>query len=503
MTTRPNLDTLTPELIERGLRALQQAQTPPPQLLELALAGGSASAAEKSLILQDWFDEMTIHALNYQRRAEGLEQPDAPPPTRAAALTALAADFCSGNPDLEGWSALYHRYLAPLSFEAGDLALAAHVVPQQFRRRLKRGLSHLAHALREAEMDARRQACSPPGSHIPAPDYAHLFGVQEHTQRLARQLTDPNGPRFISLEGLGGIGKTALARAVAQRQIEQDGLTDVLWVSARQEWFSDRGEIIPLNDPARSLEDVAARMAAQLGLQKLTGLPASDKLARIQPILSATPYLAVIDNLETLRDTESLLPALHPLAGDTRFLLTSRYTLSGFPYVHIFPVPQLSASAARALLESEMARRGFRSAIPPPAIERLYALIGGLPLALKLVAAQVRCFALADIIADLQRAQRRTQDALYTFIYRRTWSALTDSARHLLLALLPLDPDGEDRAFIQTMSGLTEADFALALAQLLDYSLLEAVDPLGAPRYNLHRLTATFLRTDVLHQWTA
>jgi len=53
------------------------------------------------------------------------------------------------------------------------------------------------------------------------------------------------------------------------------------------------------------------------------------------------------------------------------------------------------------------------------------------------------------------------------------------------------------------MSGLTEPDFAPALAQLLDYSLLEVVDPLGAPRYSLHRLTAAFLRTDVLRQWAA
>ncbi|MEA3340146.1 MAG: hypothetical protein U9R15_09285, partial [Chloroflexota bacterium] len=185
-----------------------------------------------------------------------------------------------------------------------------------------------------------------------------------------------------------------------------------------------------------------------------------------------------------------------------RFLLTSRHTLSDFPYVHIFAVPQLSPSAARALVESELARRGFRSAVPPAAIERLYTLIGGLPLALKLVAAQVGCFALEEIITDLQRAQRRTQDALYTFIYRRTWRALTDSACHLLLALLPLDPDGEDWAFIQTMSGLTEADFAPALAQLMDYSLLEVTDPLGSPRYSLHRLTATFLQTNVLYQWT-
>ena len=496
------LETLTSKILERALRAFQQAQDPPAELLDLAMLDTSTipSTVVKSLALRNWLTATVAEALRYQRRAEGLPHSDDPPPSRRAMLDRLAADFQMDNSDLEAWSALYHRYFA-LSFSVEELSQAAHVVPQQFRRRLNRGLAHLAEALRAAEAEARRQTCLPPGCHIPAPEYARLFGVQDHVQYLIHQLSAPDGPRFLSIEGLGGIGKTALARAVAQRRMEENDLADVLWVSARPARFSETGALVPFANAVQSLDDIVARLAAQLGLQNLVGLSTPEKLAHLQPALHDAPYLVVVDNLETLVDTESLLPALHPLAGATRFLLTSRHTLARFPYVHIFTTPELSPADSHALVESELARRGCCAPVPAALTGQLYRVIGGLPLALKLVAAQIGRLTLEEIIAGLQDARRQSHDTLYTFIYRRTWRMLAGAARCLLLAMLPLDPDGEDLPFIQTMSGLPEADFEPALAQLLDYSLLEVRNLLETPHYTLHRLTITFLQTDILRQW--
>ena len=53
------------------------------------------------------------------------------------------------------------------------------------------------------------------------------------------------------------------------------------------------------------------------------------------------------------------------------------------------------------------------------------------------------------------------------------------------------------------MSFLPPAAFDEALGQLRDYSLLETAGPDDAPRYRLHRLTTTFLQTEVLAGWSA
>ena len=48
---------------------------------------------------------------------------------------------------------------------------------------------------------------------------------------------------------------------------------------------------------------------------------------------------------------------------------------------------------------------------------------------------------------------------------------------------------------------LPESQFQDALTQLLDHSLLEISQILPAPRYHLHRLTVTFLQSEILLGW--
>ena len=134
-------------------------------------------------------------------------------------------------------------------------------------------------------------------------------------------------------------------------------------------------------------------------------------------------------------------------------------------------------------------------------VAALHAVVGGMPLALKLVAAQMNHWPLTVLLENLRTAHTRAPEGLYTFIYRRSWLALGDHARTLLLSMLPLAPDGEDVEWLTLMSFLPPDEFGGALAQLRDYSLLETSGPPDSPRYRLHRLTTTFLQTEVLAGW--
>ncbi|RIK14817.1 MAG: hypothetical protein DCC51_15375, partial [Anaerolineae bacterium] len=216
---------------------------------------------------------------------------------------------------------------------------------------------------------------------------------------------------------------------------------------------------------------------------------------------SRSRYLIIIDNLESVSDVALLVPALAPLARPARFLLTSRQTLSHFPIVTRFPVRPLSLEDSRALAESELARHGRAAALRQEDMTALYDVIGGMPLALKLVVAQMGQWPLSVLLENLRNARRDAPEQLYSFIYRRAWLTLDDLARQLLLSLLPLAPDGEDIEWLRLMSFLPPEQFAAALVQLLDCSLLETAGPPQSPRYRLHRLTATFLQTEVLAGW--
>ena len=52
---------------------------------------------------------------------------------------------------------------------------------------------------------------------LPAATYTELFGLDTHLAELGEELLAPHAPWLVSVEGLGGSGKTALAHQLIQK----------------------------------------------------------------------------------------------------------------------------------------------------------------------------------------------------------------------------------------------------------------------------------------------
>ena len=499
------LEHISTATVKEALSAWRYSRPGPPALLELVALQNPANHAgeNRQLTLRDYVTTLVESHLQQHRLLAGIT-PRPPLLSKEAVRVAIKADFQANQKALAAWSALFFRYLAPVALSVTELAAAIPLSTRQFRRHVNHGIEQLTDLIHQEEQVAQeRPQQSRLPRFLPSPDFTRLFGVEDVLAEIVTYLTNEAGPRFISIEGLGGIGKTAVAQATAYRLAKQGAWQDILWVSARQERLTTQWDFEKIDDPIYSLEDVIARLAHQLGQENLAGLPAADKLAGLKPILSSQPqpYLIIIDNLETLNDTQALLPALFPLAGQTRFLLTSRYSLRDVGFVHVLPLSELSPAASQTLIENELERHGRATTLSPSAAAAIYQVVGGLPLALKLLAAQLGDLPLEHILEGLKVARRQGPERIYEFIYHHTWRLLSDPARHLLLTMLLISPDGEDVPWMKLMSNLPTTDFDHALMQLRRYSLLETAGSLAAPRYRLHRLTTTFLKTEVLLRW--
>ena len=325
-----------------------------------------------------------------------------------------------------------------------------------------------------------------------------LFGIDETRRQLLDVIEAQDRPWIIALDGIGGIGKTSLANDLARRQVEGERFYDIAWASAKQEEFRPESGLESTGRPALDTETLTDILLEQLSeLPNLT-TSSQEKQLTLTRLLKAQPYLVIIDNLESVADYEALLPYLRQLANPTKFLLTTRHSLKAYADIYALSLSELPQTDVLAFIRYEAETRGITVLIQAPdeALLPIYQVVGGNPLALKLVLGQIGFLPLSQALENLKEAQGAKVEALYTYIYWQAWHMLNESSRQLFLTM-PIIPNG---TFTQltTASDLDTDQAQTALAQLIALSLVEVGGDLLEPRYRLHRLTETFLMNEVL-----
>jgi predicted ATPase/DNA-binding winged helix-turn-helix (wHTH) protein len=209
----------------------------------------------------------------------------------------------------------------------------------------------------------------------------HLFGRDDDLAALAGVI-DRHG--LVTVAGAGGMGKTALARGVAQQQQSQHG-RGVCWV-----------ELAALSDPAL----VPSAVARALGLA-LEGT--KDPTAAVLEALHGRAALLVLDNAEHLLDSVvSFVAVLRGANTRVRLLVTSQEVLHALDE-HVFrlgplAVPQgdemaqVQASGAAALFVARASAASPRFTLTEDnreAVADICRGLDGIPLAIELAAARV------------------------------------------------------------------------------------------------------------------
>ena len=493
------IELISNQNVEQFLKSMCAGSEVDSPLFDLAILSQfhSKSLVERALRLFEQLSAITEG--NYRKYRKDEELGDILPKSKAEAQNQIREDFRRSNERLESFSALYHRYYAQIDFSVEELAKTANVVPQQFRRRLNSGLSALVLELRKLEITAN-QKVQKPDINVPLPDYSTLVGADRLLQKFDSLVGSLKPGQMLSVEGMGGIGKTALVHAYIARESVSQNYDEVLWVSARQPLKVFGQSQVREDELNFTLEDVTSRLAQQLKLNHLVDKPLEDRMKGIQAATVLQKYLLVIDNLETIADYVDLVPAIARYCGQCKIIITTRESLREFPYVTVFQVPELSQTHASQLVEEEVRRRGGTPGISASEMEALISTVGGLPLALKLVAAQTRLSSVAEIINEFKNAEGG-KESIYRFLYWKIWHSLSNPSRRLLFTFLTADPEGEDPMFLEILSGLAPAAFIRSFTELDEFSLIESNWSKEIPKHRIHRLTSTFLQTDVLKTW--
>ncbi|MCB0194708.1 MAG: DUF1492 domain-containing protein [Anaerolineae bacterium] len=368
-----------------------------------------------------------------------------------------------------------------------------------FYRQRRDALAALTALALNLEAQTRSDHVSRLEDRLETPSYQQLFGLDGLRSRLGQLLCNSSNIRLFCLTGIGGIGKTSLADAVTRDLIAAGCFDEVLWISTRQHQFTPWAEIQMGDAPSLTPDEFVVALDRQLHKTMSPPRPPEEILSTLKIQMAKQAHLIVLDNLETAADYQELMPVLRDLAQFAWVLLTSRVDMYEQPDIHITNLAELNAVDAETLVRSEATRRGIHDLAQAPSemMTQIYEVVGGNPLALKLIIGQVHVRSLSTVLSDLNEARGRRVEALYEFIYRRAWDLLDDVARQVLLTMPLVAAPGTTIEHIIGASGLTYDEVDSGLDLLIRLSLVNVGGSLNNRHFYIHRLTETFLHKQV------
>ncbi len=304
------------------------------------------------------------------------------------------------------------------------------------------------------------------------------------------KLLDPDNTeaRLVALTGPGGIGKTRLSIEAARDAL---GLFDhaVTFVSLAE-----------INEPSRMMD--AIRSALRIPFE-----PHLTPLAQLREEFGSSPALLVLDNMEQLlpeaaAHVQNLLGQIPGL----KCLVTSRMIL-GLPGEREFPVAplafhgggdssrHLSASGELFVQRASAVRPDFKlTAASRSGIDKLCALLEGIPLAIELAAARMSVLTPQQIFQEIKGRFALLQDQRSEHPERHhsleaavSWSfhALPQKVREVLAALSVFRGGFTMDAAIHVAGGGCAEETQAAIQTLRFCSLLIVEDGLESLRFRM------------------
>lgn len=385
--------------------------------------------------------------------------------------------------------------------EAFKVANALGVADSTVYKTQREALQRLANVLYTMEQHARTERYTVVEERLESAPYVRLVGVEKPLETLLEQVRTPGPPWIISIEGLGGIGKTSLADVLVRRAVRLHLFDEVGWVSAKQQRFHFSGDIEKVSQPALTVNALVDALVEQLLGETVSSASLSfeEALRTLRHRLNKIPHLVVIDNLETIQDIDALLPTIRTLIDPSIVVFTSRKSLYAEGDVFPFPVPELDEASALELIRMEagLRNRPDLAAADDSNLRPIYETVGGNPLALRLVVGQTYVHELGVVLDDLQAARGTSVENLYTFIYRRAWDHLDEITRRVLLAMPMVTDRGGTLDFLGDITQVDDAGLRSALEMLVSLNLVDVRNGIHQKRYTIHNLTRAFLQEQV------
>jgi alkylated DNA nucleotide flippase Atl1 len=327
-------------------------------------------------------------------------------------------------------------------------------------------------------------------NNLPAPTYTEFFGREAEIKLLLQRLAPQHAAHFITIDGIGGVGKTALILKAAYLCLEasQQNLYDatkfdaIIFTSAKQQELIPNS-ILQRQQGQRNLRDIFREIARTLGEPAIIQSPPDEQFDLVRQCLSKQRTLLIVDNMETIEDSEKVIAFFYDLPIHVKVVLTTRDRIALLP----ISLRHLPLDDGLKLIQQQAEDKSIK--LNSSNSELLYLRTGGIPLAIVYAIGQVASgYSLESVLGKLASAS----GDVARFCFEQAVLGMKEQAPHQLLMALAIFPDSPTLAAIAEVAGLTAVPDAVnnGLARLQQLSLCNLNQDSG--RYEMLSLTREY-----------
>lgn len=287
------------------------------------------------------------------------------------------------------------------------------------------------------------------------PDYQEFIGREKELSEVRQRLRPyPHSTHHvITLKGVAGVGKTAVAMETARRYLYQshtfpasEQFGAIIWFSAKEHYLTPEG-IRPRLAPQRTLEDLYTAIATTLEQRHFLDSPLAKQHDLIRQILLRQRTLIILDNLETV-DDERLMAFLREPPVPTKIILTTRHWVEvAIPVM----LEGMTDEDAVKLIERECKRQEI--ILSGDETNLLTQRTGKVPLAIVLSIGRISDgFPVADVLEDLSDSE----GDFAQFCFKQSVSEIRERNAFKLLMALTMFGGQAEREPLGYVAGLAQ-----------------------------------------------
>jgi len=325
---------------------------------------------------------------------------------------------------------------------------------------------------------------------LPRPDYARFVGRQKELEKVHSLLLPETRHFSICVDGIGGVGKSALALEVAYHYYSQYDLLPseqrfeaIIWASAKEKVLTPGG-ITTRARVLHTVEDIYTAIAITLDREDIRRAKPEEQDELIRQALSQLRTLLILDNMDTVDDTR-MLNFVYELPEPTKVILTTRHWRDiSYP----IRLAELEETDSLTLIADETKKKGVD--LTDDAARHLYKATGGLPLAI------VWSIGLMGFSRDIDLVLSylvRAESPLAYFCFEGSVEQIRGTPAHQLLMAFSLFAADASQEALSYVTDLSESDLREGLAELETLSL---INPDGS-RFRALALTLRYAKAEL------